>query len=95
MGNSLAAFATSKGRKMEEKIERDGATLKKNTFHTERGVYRIEIVFMDGALYFVKYKNDILAEAVNLDTLCGAERYFWDIKQKKKDGYFDYLDQPL
>lgn len=69
---------------MTSKFEREGHILKVNRFDTPRGIYHIKIIFMDGSPYYVKYKNGILMEAVNIDDLCGAERYILDIKQKQE-----------
>lgn len=80
---------------MALKLKENGRVLKVNTFETQKGVYRVELVFMDGSPYYVKYKNGLLVEAVSIDNLCGAERYFYYIKQKKKDGNFDYLSRLL
>lgn len=43
-------------------------TIKKNIFVTDRGIYKVSILMNreNGALYFAKWKNDILVELINL-----------------------------
>ena len=42
-------------------------TVKKNCFDTPHGKYQISILVDEGGdLYFVKWKNDLLVEMVNL-----------------------------
>ena len=49
--------------------------VKKNFFDTPHGKYQISILVDEsGDLYFVKWKNDILVEMVNLSKFSAAPR---------------------
>ena len=49
--------------------------VKKNFFDTPHGKYQISILVDEGGdLYFVKWKNDILVEMVNLSKFSAAPR---------------------
>ena len=43
-----------------------GKLVKSNTFVTELGEYKIDIVAYSDCIYFVKYKNGKLVECMNL-----------------------------
>ena len=50
--------------------------VKKNFFDTPHGKYQISILVDEsGDLYFVKWKNDILVEVVNLSKFSAAPRH--------------------
>lgn len=50
--------------------------VKKNFFDTPHGKYQISILVDEsGDLYFVKWKNDILVEMVNLSKFSAAPRH--------------------
>ena len=57
--------------KMFENALISGRVVKSNTFETERGSYKIEIVAYKKDLYFFKYKEDELVECLNLTDMQG------------------------
>ena len=62
--------------------------VKKNFFDTPHGKYQISILVDEsGDLYFVKWKNDILVEMVNLSKFSAAPR---DSLQGSKRDFDEY-----
>ena len=49
-----------------EEAVANGRIIKTNTFITERGSYKIDIIAHNGSLFFYKSKNDTLVECINL-----------------------------
>lgn len=56
-----------KTKPLQEAVQEEGKVIKSNRFETNRGDYKVAIVYYRGALYFAKYRDYKLVEFVNLD----------------------------
>ena len=48
-----------------------GKVIKSQTFVTDKGTYRIDLIKFEDHIYFVKYKGDKLVECCNLNKMKG------------------------
>lgn len=54
---------------LKEKMLKEGKSLIDNTFTTDRGIYRVRIILLEGNLFFHKMKNGEIVEVQNINKL--------------------------
>lgn len=63
-----------------------GTHVKDNTFQSNRGEYEINIVSHNGKMFFYKYRNGTLVEAINLSEIADNREKMLAKRGDKTDG---------